>query len=199
MMGAGQAVNFGQQGGGWVRIHKAQDVARTVTLAPNFIAIEYGAEAYKHFDELSEQIAFILTSFRRHFGAVQFTRIGLRYINEITLPEGSPLDWDGLINRDLVTSVKAGLVADFRMTRSVHQLAALKDDVSVTLNYGINNPDFPNPVARRQFVLDLDCFVSSLVESNEAEDWIREVNKVAETVFESSIDDGLRNRMGIVA
>ena len=84
------------------------------------------------------------------------------------------------------------------MGRSVHQLIALKDDISVSLNYGINNPDFPNPVARRQFILDLDCYVSGVVESGEAEQRIRDVNALAEDIFEHSIEDGLRQKMEIV-
>ena len=191
-------VNFGQDTVGWVRIHKAPEGARTVTLAPDFLAIEYAGRAYQHFDELRAQVAFMLASFRNHFGAVIFTRIGLRYVNEITLAEGSPLDWDNLINPGLVTSVKAGLLAGLRMARSLHQLVAMRDDISVLLNYGINNPDYPNPVARRQFILDLDCYVSGVVEFAEAEQRIRDVNRLAEDVFEHSIEQGLREKMGIV-
>jgi uncharacterized protein (TIGR04255 family) len=191
-------VHFGQQSPGWMRVHKAQGVARSVTLAPNFLALEYGENAYGHFDELQEQIGFVLKSFRDRFGSVQFTRIGLRYVNEITLNEGSPLDWDGLINPDLVTSVKAGMPKGLRMAKSIHHLIAIKDDVSVILNYGINNPDFPNPVARRQFILDLDCYASGVVEYGEAEQRIKDVNALAEQVFESSIADGLRKIMEIV-
>lgn len=198
VMGPGGMAHIGQQGAGWLRVHKARGITLSVTLAPEWVAVEYGEGAYKHFDELREQIAFVLGSFRNRFGQQQFTRIGLRYVNEITRPEGSALDWDGLINPNLVTSVKAGLLEGLRMARSVHQLIAQRDDVSVILNYGINNPDYPNPVARRQFVLDLDCYVSGLVESAEAEQRIRDMNKLAEDMFEHSIEDGLRNIMGIV-
>jgi uncharacterized protein (TIGR04255 family) len=197
VMGPSGMAHVGQQGAGWLRVHKAQGAARSVTLAPDWVAIEYGEGAYQHFNELQEQVAFILGSFRGRFGQQQFTRIGLRYVNEITRPQGGALDWDGLINPNLVTSVKAGLVDDLRMVRSVHHLVAQRDDVSVILNYGISNPDYPNPVARRQFVLDLDCYVSGLVESAEAEQRISDINKLAEDMFEHSIEEGLRNIMGI--
>jgi uncharacterized protein (TIGR04255 family) len=195
---ASGGVNFGQQGLGWVRIHKTENGSRTATLAPDFLALEYTGETYQHFDELREQVGFMLHSFRHHFDAVQFTRIGLRYVNEITLAEGAALDWDGLINANLVTSVKAGLLNGLRMARSLHQLIALRDDISVILNYGINNPDYPNPVARRQFILDLDCYASGVIESGEAEQRIKDVNALAEDVFEHSIEQGLRDKMGTV-
>jgi uncharacterized protein (TIGR04255 family) len=198
VMAQGGAAHLGQQSMGWLRVHKAQGVPRSVTLAPEWVALEYGEGAYQHFEELRQQVAFILGSFRNRFGQVQFTRIGLRYVNEITRPEGAPLDWDGLIDAGLVTSVKAGLLDGFRMARSVHHLVAQRDDISVILNYGINNPDYPNPVARRQFVLDLDCYVSGLIESADAEQRISDVNRVAEDIFENSIKQGLRDIMGIV-
>jgi len=191
-------VNVGQQEASRIRVHKAPDTARSVTLAPEFLSIEYGQDSYRHFDELREQVGFVLNSFRNHFGTMQFTRLGLRYVNEITLTEGGPLDWDGIINPQLVTSVKAGLQSGLRMARSSHQLVALKGDISLILNYGINNPDFPNPVARRQFILDLDCYISSIIEFGEAEERIKEVNALAEDVFENSIEDGLRTKMEIL-
>jgi uncharacterized protein (TIGR04255 family) len=196
--GLGGGVNFGQQGGGYVRLHKTADAKRILTITSDFLAIEYASGAYEKFAELREQIGFALRSFREHFGAVQFTRIGLRYVNEIIRQEGSPLDWAGLINPDLVTSVKAGLHNGLRMTRSAHQLIALKDDATVILNYGINNPDFPNVVARRQFVLDLDCYISGIVESGDVEAKIKDINSLAEKVFENSIGVDLRTEMGIV-
>jgi uncharacterized protein (TIGR04255 family) len=196
-MGA-QGMNVGQQGSGWMRSHATENAQRTVTLAPDFLAIEYGAGQYRDFAEFREQAAFVLQTFRKHFGAVQFNRIGLRYVNEITLNDGGPLDWDGLINSALVTSVKAGMVNGLRMTRSIHQLIAIKDDITVILNYGINNPDYPNPVARRQFILDLDCYISGLIESSDLERRISDVNTLTEVLFEHSIEDGLRSKMGII-
>jgi uncharacterized protein (TIGR04255 family) len=187
-----------QQPTGWMRVHKTPDTARSVTLAPDFVAIEYGQDAYHHFDELRDQVTFILASFRNRFGQLQFTRIGLRYVNEITFAEGGALDWAGLINPNLVTSVNAGMLDQLRMARSVHHLVAQRDDISVILNYGISNPDYPNPVARRVFVIDLDCYISGVVESAEAEQRISDINHLAEEMFEHSIEDGLRNIMGIV-
>ncbi len=192
-----QGMNVGQQAAGWTRTHTANDGPRTVTLAPDFLALEYGADQYQHFPDFLAQLQFVLESFRRHFGRRPFSRVGLRYVNEITFDEGAALDWDGMIDPDLVTAVKAGLLNGLRMTRSIHQLMAVRDDVSVTLIYGINNPDFPNPVSRRQFLLDLDCYISG-VEEGEVERRLIEINAIAERMFEESIEDGLRNTMGII-
>ena len=116
-------------------------------------------------------------------------------MNEFTFAEGAPLDWEGLVNADIVTGVKAGVLDGLRMTRSIHQLMAVKDDISVTMTYGINNPDFPNPVARRQFLLDLDCFVSGVIEDPVVDRRIDEINALATQLFEYSIENDLRNTM----
>ena len=186
-------------GMGWLRIHKTAEPNRSVTLAPEFLAMEYtGPKAYENFIELRSQLSVVLGSFREHFGPVQFSRIGLRYINEFIFPTGDALDWDGLLDPSLVTSVKAGMFDGLRMTRSAHQLVARRGDVAVTLNYGINNPDFPNPVVRRQFVLDLDCYISGVIEFTEADQRVKDVNALAEAVFEHSITEDLRAKMGIL-
>jgi uncharacterized protein (TIGR04255 family) len=68
----------------------------------------------------------------------------------------------------------------------------------VLVNYGIHNPEFPNPVVRRQFILDTDCSVSGGVASSDIRGKIDELHVLTSEVFENSIDDGLREKMGII-
>jgi uncharacterized protein (TIGR04255 family) len=71
----------------------------------------------------------------------EFTRLGLRYINEIEKPgtANDPLNWEGYLNLELAQSVKAGLIKDLRVARSMHQLHLIKDDVTILFNYGLYN------------------------------------------------------------
>lgn len=64
----------------------------------------------------------------------------------------------------------------------------------MVFNYGIHNPDFPNTLARRAFILDYDCSKSG-VESGQALETIDKLNRVCETMFEHSIGPDLRGRM----
>jgi uncharacterized protein (TIGR04255 family) len=82
-----------------------------------------------------------------------------------------------------------------KLTRSMHQLATIDDDVSLLLNYGILNQEFPNPVARRSFIIDLDFSMAGEIHANELIARISELNGKAEGLFESVIDDGLREIM----
>jgi uncharacterized protein (TIGR04255 family) len=196
-IGAGPPV--GQQSKGWQWLHtnvEGDGNRRIVGLAPDHLSLDsVGQGTYTNFAEFYATFTAIYDKFMAAYGVAEYTRIGLRFINEITIQEGEPLDWDGLLAADLVAGVKPQFARELRMTRSMHQVTALKDDITCLVNYGLNNPDFPNPIARRQFVLDLDAYVSGGIPANEAKPKIRSLYSVAKDIFEASIGAGLRQRL----
>ncbi|MGD0951251.1 MAG: TIGR04255 family protein [Methanotrichaceae archaeon] len=60
---------------------------------------------YKNSTELKEIIGLIIDSVIKVYGDIKIKRTGLRYINDIVLPEGSPFDWDSFINHSLISSL----------------------------------------------------------------------------------------------
>lgn len=185
---------------GWHWLHKtdANENQKTVTITPDFLALEYFENQYTNFEEFFDNFYYVFERFQKLYDVEEFSRIGLRYIDEFTMPEGNALDWDNLVAKDLITSVNAGVIAGQRVTRSMHQLHTVKDDVTVLVNYGIHNPEFPNPVVRRQFILDTDCSVSGGVASSDIRNKVGELHVLTSEVFENSIDDQLREIMGII-
>jgi uncharacterized protein (TIGR04255 family) len=185
---------------GWNWLHKTHEHEnqKVVTVATDFLAIEYFEDQYTNFEEFIDNFYFVFERFQKLYEVEEFSRIGLRYIDEFTMPDGNALDWENLIAKDLITSVNAGVLKGQRVTRSMHQLHTAKDDISVLVNYGIHNPEFPNPVVRRQFILDTDCSVSGGVASSDIRGKIDELHVLTSEVFENSIDDGLREKMGII-
>lgn len=171
---------------------------KVVVLAPTFLSIEYTPGPYEHFPEFMKNWSAVFNAFTKHYEVEQFTRAGLRYINEIVIPDGNPLDWDGLISEGLITAVKSGETDNLEMTRSMHQYSAKRDDISVRFVYGIKNPEYPNAVARREFVLDYDCYISGVVERDEVLNRVSELNTICAEMFESSIEEGLRKRMEVI-
>lgn len=198
--GAAASSSVEQQKKGWQWIYtdaEGEINRRGVVLSPEFLALEtVGVGAYTSFADFFERFTALYDRFVAAYGVAEYTRIGLRFINEITIPEGDALDWDGLLAADLVAGVKPGFAAALRMTRSMHQVSALRDDITCLVNYGLNNPDFPNPIARRQFILDLDTSISGGIPENEAKQKIRSLYAVGKDIFEASIGAGLRQRMG---
>ncbi|MEP7244115.1 MAG: TIGR04255 family protein [Gammaproteobacteria bacterium] len=195
--GVSAGASFEQQKMGWQWLHSDMDDHRVVTLTPEFFALEYkGRDAYKNFAEFRTELVEVYGKFKAAYGVTEYTRIGLRYINEISIPEGEALDWDGLISADLITGIKPLFAEPLRMTRSMHQISGIKDDISCLINYGLNNPDYPNPIARREFVLDLDSYIEGGIAEAEAMRKIDSLYAVCKQMFETSIGAGLRQRMG---
>lgn len=178
---------------------KSQESNRTVSLSHDFLSAEYGANEYEHFPEFLNDVGFLLEKFRALYQPASISRIGLRYINEIALNEGHPLDWDSLINPALIRGVMAVFDKDsMKMLRSAHVLHIKKDDLSLLFHYGLFNSEYPNPVSRRHFVLDYDGSVADQLPFDEVIATFTQLNKLCEDMFEQSIEDGLRAKMEVL-
>ena len=199
-MHLGHSPDYSQQVLGYKWDHKNEpDGKKVVVLTPTFLSLEYasGLGAYEHFPEFRENLEAVFAAFTNRYEVEHFTRLGLRYINEIVLPRGDPLDWGGLINAELITSVLAGSTENTELTRSMHQYSGKRDDISFGFVYGIKNPEYPNAVTRREFVLDYDCYMTGVVETTQVLSSVASLNALASELFEMSIEDGLREIMGV--
>ena len=175
---------------------KVENGTYVVVLAPGFLAIELGRNDYHHFAPFKEEVTKVLAAFNASYQVPVFKRIGLRYINEITFPQGNPCDWAGIIAPDLITAVKACTTDEMNILRSMHQLHIRQNDSNLIFNYGLHNPDYPNTLARRAFILDYDCSQIE-VASHEVPNALVELNSLCERMFETSIGGGLRTQMGV--
>ncbi|MBL6751086.1 MAG: TIGR04255 family protein [Nevskia sp.] len=181
---------------GWIWQHGTTDTfSKIVALSHNFLSLEYGAEQYSDSRDFLDNFVFVHRVFCDLYRVDPVNRIGLRFINQIKLDQGSALDWTGIIRPDLVAGVLGGLPPDMRLTRSMHQLLAVQDDVNLVLNYGLFNTEYPNPIARRNFVLDLDFSISGEIRSGDLLARIADLNQRGENLFESIIENGLREIM----
>ncbi len=186
----------------WQYIHKnCSD--KSVSLQKNAFIFECRNSEYKNFITFRDDVEYILSKFLDNYSVSQFTRMGLRYINEIFIPEKSPLDWDGFISPDLCKAIKAGITksgitSSFLPVRSMHQLQVKNDEITIMFNYGIFNKDYPNPIAKPELILDYDYYISSLLDKNEILDKLTDLNSLSKHMFESSIENELRKQMGVI-
>jgi uncharacterized protein (TIGR04255 family) len=169
----------------------------SLVLGPTFMVLEYGPADYSSFEEFFACFSKVFSALKESFSVPQVDRIGLRYINEIRLP-GRATDWEGIISADLISSVRSANMSDSRLLRSMHQVIQRVGDCQITCNYGIVNLDFPAPAVERHFILDIDCNRDGLLESADALTSVKKLNDLATQMFESSIDNGLRDKMEIV-
>jgi len=59
----------------------------------------------------------------------------------------------------------------------------------------MDNPDFPEPIARKRFVLDIDSYTGEDLEPNGVLRRLDVLHGYAEDLFQETIEEGLRGRM----
>lgn len=173
---------------------KTVDGTVALTIGPQALSLNLGPADYTSFADFFVDFSFALQAAIDAFSIAEFTRVGLRYVNEIRLP-GRALDWAGIINERLLPAVLAPALEGGRMLRSMHQVCDLHDDDQVLLTYGLVNPDFPAPLVQRHFILDIDSSRDYVLKRDEVEGCVRTLNQLCADTFESCIGNGLREKM----
>lgn len=169
----------------------------TVTISANVFRLEY--LDYPGFESMREDFAAFWERFRRECQVKLLARAGLRYINKISIPEGDPLDWGGYVHGDVIAAtIGVESPENMDLARSMHQIHWTADDHRITLRFGLANDDFPNAIAKREFILDLDCFTVGEREADEALAILDQFHGCIEVLFETTIEERLREEMGIL-
>lgn len=170
----------------------AKDRSRQLTLTPQCIFVLY--TAYKDFEETKEQFGNVVGALLKSFPDAKASRFGLRYINEIDLPLEDPTSWGSYINSALLGS-RDFFGEDDVVTRLISVAEIKYDDVSVRFQFGMPNPDYPAPVKRPLFILDLDASVSQAHDLTDVMQYMDETHGRIQNVYERSITDDLRGKM----
>ena len=168
-----------------------------LVLEPEPSNLNLSFNSYNNSDELKEFIDSIIEAFKRTYGIILIKRIGLRYINNIDITEGDAFDWGLFINDHLVSML------DFspnkgETSRAIGRIELNKDTHKVQFYYGIANPEYPNPIARKEFILDYDCYSTDEINITDVPSTVKILHDEIKSLFERSILDGLRERMGVV-
>lgn len=180
--------------------------SRAVALYDESVIVE--TSAYVRFEELLELIGTVLGALHQAAPIPAVQRVGLRYIDEISVPETGH-DWGRYIDESLLCPL--GKFADFSpgAYSGTLELAA-GDQRTVNLNYGVFsepvvNPDgalrIPRSPEGAYFLIDLDSFWNA-PQSEFPEFQIQQVLEKCEQlhdpirrIFEQSITDDLRSLM----
>jgi uncharacterized protein (TIGR04255 family) len=177
----------------------SKEELKKVSLVYNYLAIEF--IEYSTYNDFSKCIEKIYSIFRETYKTLDITRLGLRYINNIEIKEGNPLDWENLINPILTHTInefsdKEDNIFKNDISRSLSQITFKKDEYSLGFRYGIYNSAFPSKIAKKEFILDFDCYTQDVNEQNVIE-LTRSFNEIIRNFFELCIEDGLREIMGV--
>jgi uncharacterized protein (TIGR04255 family) len=139
-------------------------------------------------------ISDIYNKFRSVYKPI-ISRVALRYINHIKFNDGTTYDFKGLINQKLVDPTIE--YKDFGLTRSIGVMNIYDkvEDIYTNFTYGFVNPEYPNEIVKRNFVLDYDCFINLNVIIEDIHPVLLKLREKVNTLFEKSILPGLQEKM----
>jgi len=168
---------------------------KKVFISSVHISIEYSK--YENFEELFNDIEQVFRAFIDLYPVAVARRIGLRFVNQIEIKEGNPFDWDNLLDPSLVSVTNGFTSKDDKVLRNMHLLQLKEGDYDFKFQYGMFNSGYPNPISRREFILDYDCSIKNVDDINEIFKIAKESHKIVKKWFEKSIRKGLRDIMGV--
>ena len=122
----------------------------------------------------------------------------MRYINNIDIPEEEPLNWTKYIKEKMLDTfnfAKSEIESDDFLSRAFQILEYNYGDFNLRYQFGMPNPDYPAPIRRKYYVLDLDTFYSGQQEVTDIKENIDKFHKCIQTAFEKSITEELRGAM----
>lgn len=175
-----------------------REKTKKVSIDPEFLIIEY--LKYENFTEFFKTIKFIFENFINLYNIRLINRLGLRYINQIKLEMGNPLNWNNLIDASLFSVSKNFVKTNYRnnISRSMHFLGINEEEYNLIFQFGMHNSEYPSPMNRKEFILDYDCMSKEEIDVIEVLNKVEKFNKIIYEWFESSIMNKLREEMGVI-
>lgn len=175
-----------------------EDNSRRIALCGEYLFLE--EKRYESYAALRDQFLDVLDPAAAQYPDMKIKRLGLRFINEIKLPEadagpGLGADfWQKYINPFLLGGLRFaandGALARHMCTTELNYGAD-----RATIKYGVFNAEYPKPNRRREFILDVDAFCTTELAPAAVGAKIDEFHQAACSVFEAAITDALRERM----
>ncbi len=169
-----------------------KEKTKFVVLSNNSLTLEYN-NYYKNFEEFTSDVKKITEALFEEYNIEIIDRVGLRYVDNIKISSGDPLNWEGLINEHLVSSIK---FADSKnLTRTMQEIRIEEDEYNLAFRYGIPNTMYPSKIVRKEFSLDTDCFSKEEISKEKIGYFLKIYHDVVKDIFEKSIGEELRTIM----
>lgn len=165
-----------------------------ISLEPN--ALVFDIKKYNSFDELMKIVRKVILILQET--NQELTRLGLRYLNQVTLKEGTPFEWEDYISSYLTQSIKFIPSNNQYLARNIGQMVFNKSDYTLVFAYGWFNRHFPNPIAEKEFVLDYDCYSENVLNLSEAYGYIETFHREIKDIYIKSIGDKLKEGSNFV-
>lgn len=174
----------------WVYFGKNRE--KSIVIAPAVLVMRTGV--YSTYEDMVDSFFSVFSVLAGIEPDMVISRVGLRYVNVIELPDGSPLDWDEYVDASLLGVVR-GAYRKQNLSRAFHILEYAFDNINLKCQFGIANPDYPALMKRRQFVIDIDAYSSVSHDVDALHPVVDDAHAVIQDFFESAITDKTRRLM----
>lgn len=151
---------------------------------------------YDSFDVLKQDFLPIVGELFSIYDDFEGKRLGLRYINEITLPGNNVLDWTDYLDERLLTNLNFPQDPS-KICRAFNNLELNYGNLIIRFQYGMFNADYPAPIRKKSFILDYDAYYQGPQNLEDIQHNINIFHEALQTLFEYSISDKLRSLMGV--
>jgi len=168
---------------------------KQLVITPIFFYISY--TKYESYNSFKSDFISVIEKIFEVFSDIQITRLGLRYINEISLLDQiDPLNWTEYLNEKLLSPFE---VAGDKSTiaRCINNLFLNQGDMNLNFRYGMHNPDMPAPIKKKIFILDYDAHNTNLQDISEIREDLEKFHNIIISLFENHIEEGLRTIMHV--
>lgn len=170
-------------------VYHGRNREKTLTITPETFLITN--RGYESFETFHQDFDHVLKAIFESQKDLSVGRVGLRYINVLDTPDDDPLVWADYVNEDMLgiidmhKEVKA-------LTRVFHIVEFNYDGQQVKFQFGIANPDYPAPIKRRQFVLDIDSYFTGALTQEDVARCVDAAHDKIQALFEESITEKTR-------
>lgn len=148
-------------------------------------AIIFDIKKYNNYEEFNALVQKVIQNLGTQSQSLKVSRTGLRYINQIIIAEGDPFEWTGLIKNPLICSLNF-IERRNELSRSVGVIELNKSDYYIRFQYGWFNSEYPNPIAKKEFLLDYDCYSKNETDISSIFSQIDTFHREIKGLFESS-------------
>ena len=163
-----------------------------LTITPNTVFVEY--DKYEYYEMLKEDFLSVSDALFISYQKLQVKRLGLRYIDNINIPNEPPTEWDKYLKPELNTVF--ALVDDKKtVSRAFHVLEFNYGEDLLRFQFGMFNPDYPAPIKKKIYTLDFDMYVTKILSKSDIGDTLDRFHEKVNRSFEEVITDELRKIM----
>jgi len=166
---------------------------KQLTISLETMFIKYNK--YEYYEMLREDFLSVLGALLTAYPKLQIKRLGLRYIDNIKIPNENPLEWDRYL-KPALTGIFAIAETKETISRAFHVLELNNGEDSLRFQFGMFNPDYPAPIKKKAYILDHDIYVSKIIDSSEIVETLDRFHATISHSFEEVITDDLRKLMG---